>query len=311
MKKGFVKATPTIVVLISILYLLDAFYTRYFLINYNIKSSYANSGKINADVVFVGSSNVLYMVRPKVFEKETSMTMYNLASNHSAFTENEAHLAIYLKKNKKPHYLFIGISMADLTVSFCVFHPYLFTPFIKDSVIAEIVKNENPYYYYISCIPFLKYAYYNELVNYLVFQGLTNFGHPYYPKGTYNTPKGTHGFEHYHQIVKQHNGIINYDWTDKNNKDLISLIKYANSEGIEVILYEPPFWVESKKDYKGREAAIVHLQQIARENHSKLWLFDTLAICKNKGMFETVFHTNEQGSVEFTRKFAERLRNKN
>ena len=296
------KLTIAFFILFFGLFLLEKAFDFWLLQNTNNKASYVSTNAINADVVFAGSSNLLYSIDVPVLEYATNHKIYNLATNHAGLADMYAHLYLYLKYNVSPKKVILGLSLPDETLSESPFHPYLFAPSINDTAIAKLTETEQPCYRYANFIPMGKYAMYNQQSNYLVFEGLkhwlTKQKTPYYPTGTYKAPQGEHFFDGYYRFKQAHPIGVLCCWTENDAYLLAKIANLCKQKSIDLVVVEPPFWQDAKPYFIDRTERCEAITELLTPYHFQYHYStnDTDTNWAVKNNFGSAFHLNEKGA---------------
>jgi hypothetical protein len=294
-------------VLFLLLWGLEKCYDYFLLKNVNLKGSYVMEQKVDADVLFLGPCEPLWMMDPESFKKLAGMKAYNLATVHANFAENEAMLHLYLLHNRPPHYLFLYVTTESMDGGFNVFNTYSFSQFYSDPYISEQVQKEDPGYAKWTVIPFMKYAYYNDFVNFNMLQGikhvLTERKVPYFPDG-FVRPHGIAWDGRLEHFIKEYPHGRHFSWNQDEVRDLQTLLDLARGKGIQVILYESPMLDEIKPFILNRDEIKQKITKFAGSNGIPYWVFDTMQISKSRSCFFSILNTNDQGSAVFNQTFA-------
>jgi hypothetical protein len=302
------KTGISLILLILLLWGMEKGYDYFLLHNPNLKSSYVITHQINADVLFLGPCETLWMMDPALFQKYTGLTAYNLATVHASFAENEVMLELYLKKNKTPKYIFLYVTGESVDGGYNVFNTYNFSHLLSDTSVVRIVKQEDPGYFKWTSLPFLKYAYYNDYVNFNVLQGLKHslqgrqiayFGNGYVP------PHGISWDGRLEQFEQAWPKGRSFCWNPKEEKALQELISRCKSHCQQLILYESPMINEVKPYLKNREEIRQKITTLAGQNQVPYWVFDTMKIADSRKYFFSILNTNDQGSAIFNKTFAD------
>jgi len=227
------------------------------------KQSYILKRRINADIIITGNCVPLTTLNPSIIEKETKEKTYNLAEYHSNITDNFLTYYLYLKNNRVPKKLFIYISPETFDPLFNTFNTYRFSSLLNERKVKEIVKKNDPSYFFASYIPFLKYGYYNNQTHFKAIQGakhlFTNKQHIQFENGYLPLNDKEIEFKNAYPIGYQ------FKWDRKEELQLIEFIRFVKSKGTNVILFESPFYSKSKLDYPNRNLIIQKIKKLANK----------------------------------------------
>jgi len=298
--------------LLLLLFGMEKCYDFFLMKNVNLKSSYVNTHKIDADVLFLGPCEPLWMMDPDLFQKYTGLKAYNLSTVHANFAENQLMLELYLRANKRPKYLFLYVTGESVDGTFNVFNTYNFPQFIgyHRSFIKSIVQAQDSSYIYHEFFPFLKYAYYNDFVNFNAFQGLKHFlagrSIPYFPNG-YVRPHGIVWDGRLERFEKEHPKGYTFKWAPEEYGYLLDLLEMGYRNDIQIILYESPMLNEIKPFLLNRDEIKNKISNFAGEygNNVPYWVFDTMKISDSRDYFFSILNTNNKGSAIFNKTFAD------
>ena len=275
--------------------------------NVNLKSSYVSSHRIDADVLFLGPCQTLWMMDPDLFQTYTGLKAYNLSTVHANFAENEVMLRLYLQANKAPKYIFLYAGGESVDGAFSVFNTYSFAQFLDLPQIRTTVKKQDPAYFRYSFIPFMKYAYYSDFVNFNLVQGIKHaIGRkqvPYFPNG-YVRPHGISWDGRLERFEKENPGGYRYKWNPEELNGLTDFIRLAKQQQIELILYESPMLNEVKPFLPNRDEIKDKISKFAGDNGVAYWVFDTMKISDSRDYFFSILNTNNKGSAIFNKTFA-------
>ncbi|HEY1040902.1 MAG TPA: hypothetical protein VGF30_15920 [Bacteroidia bacterium] len=266
--------------------------------NRNTKAEYVQSKKIDADIVFHGPCEPLWMIDPAQIDPQIKKTSYNLALSHSDFADNYLHLYLYLENNKAPKYLFLYVTPESMDKKFNTFNTFRFANYTNDSLVAEVIKENDPAYYKWMNIPFMRFAYYNTYTSFNAVQGckhyFNNKTEAYFPNGFEPPAKITwdnHLEDMQHQYPKGYSFIID----SLRVKYLHKTIELAQSKGVKVILYESPVLKESLSNLKNREDVVKLIDNIAWEHNAIYKQFDDLPLAESREYFISSLNLNLDG----------------
>ena len=297
------KISISSIVILLLLIGLDKLYTFGLIYNVNIKASYIQTAKIDADVLIHGPCEPLWMISPKLLDKQTHLKSYNLALSHSDFADNYLHLFLYLKNNKAPNYLFLYVTPESMDTLYNTFNTFRFAPYAGDALVDSVLKSCDENYYNWSKFPFMKYAYYNSKINFNVLQGwkyyLTKSTKPYFEDG-YEPPIQIKWDNHLEKFIQLYPHGYYFKWNSLREKYLRKIIELAQSKSCKVYLYESPVLKEALPLQPNRDEIIQKINAIALEYCVKYVQFDNMKIAESRQYFMSTLNTNLKGSAIFT-----------
>ncbi len=270
--------------------------------NCNIKIAYVQKEKIDADILFLGPCEPLWMISPEIIDKQIGMKSYNLALSHSDFADNYLHLYFYLKNNKSPECLYLYVTPESMDLKYNTFNTYRFAPYVGDAEVDSVLRECDPAYYRWVNLPFMKYAYYSNNIHFNALQGLKHyFNHrklPYFPDG-YEPPFQVKWDNHLEKFIHLYPNGYNFDWNQQREKYFCKTIELAQQKGIKVYLFESPVLKESLKYQPNRELIIERIKAIAVKYKVSYKQFDKMKIAESREYFMSTLNTNLKGSAIF------------
>lgn len=280
--------------------------------NCNIKSSYIQNAKIDADVLIHGPCEPLWMIYPKLLDRQSGVKSYNLALSHSDFADNYLHLYLYLKNNKAPKYLFLFVTPESMDNKYNTFHTYRFAPYIGDTLVDSVLNENDTEYFKWTMIPFMKYAYYSSYINFDVIQGLKH----YYNHKT--IPRFADGYEppffrvwdnHLEEFIKIYPNGYEFKWDSLREKYLRRIIELSQQHGIKIILYESPVLEESFAFQPNRNEVVNRIRKVASEYGVSYVQFEGMEMAKSRKHFTSPLNTSIEGSRVFTDSLGKYIKN--
>ncbi|MEO8760570.1 MAG: hypothetical protein ABI388_05260, partial [Bacteroidia bacterium] len=253
--------------------------------NLNIKASYVTSHKINADVLVLGPCEPLWMAAPEVITKKTGLSCYNLANSHSDFADNYLHLHLYLKNNKAPNYLLLFVTPESFDTNYNTFYSYRFSSFLKDTVVANTVKECDKDFYRFTSFPFMKYGYYSHQTFFSALQGwkhyITKKTLPYYADG-FEPPAKIVWDNHYENLKKKYPKGYSFTLDSLREKYLYKLLWLCKEQNIKVIMYESPILKETAQNQPNRADFIEQINFVAKNMGFTFISFQDLPMAESR-----------------------------
>ena len=272
--------------------------------NCNIKASYIQKNKIDADLLIHGPCQALWIVRPSIIEKKTHLKTYNLGLTHADFADNYLHLYLYLKHNKAPQYLFLYVSPESMDLNYNMFNTYRFAPFAGDVIVDSVLKEcDSAYFKWIS-IPFMKYGYYNNATNFDAIQGLkhffTNKTTPYFQDNGYEPPFNPIKESDPNAFVQIYPDGFKFVWNTLREKYLRKTIELAQQHNIRVYLYESPLLKKAVLHLPNRTATLQKIKSLADEYGIEFVRFENMKMADSVSYFFSTVGMTTKGSQIFS-----------
>jgi len=289
--------------IICCLFLLQFFFSFGVKHNLNIKSSYVSSHKINAAILVLGPCEPLWMIAPELITKKTNLSCYNLANSHSDFADNYLHLHLYLKNNKAPKYLLLFVTPESFDTNYNTFYSYRFASFLKDTVVANTIKECDKDFYRYTSFPFMKYGYYSHQTFFSALQGwkhyFTKKALPYYADG-FEPPAKIIWDNHYENLKKKYPKGYSFTLDTLREKYLYKLLWLCKEQLIEVVMYESPILKETAQNQPNRADFIKQIHYVAKNMHIKFISFQNLPMTGDRKNYVSPMVTTLQGSYLFS-----------
>ena len=322
--------------LVLLFWSLEKLFDYLILQNKNIKASYVYSGGLTYDILYHGPCEPLFTISPNYLDSLTRLKSYNFALRHTDFADNYLHLYLYLKNNKAPKQVYLYVTPESFDLRFNTFHTFRFAPYLKDSVIRNVVMEMDSDYSKYTWIPFIKYAYYNSYKTFDALQGakhiFTTNKKPYFSDGfiphhATDYPGENDGYIAPKQLLyaankkisKESDSSLFYElyskkeefvWDKTREKYLRKIISLCKENNIQLFLYESTPYFGSVYDQVNRKEFINRTHEIAFENRIQYLVFDTLPLTYEKKHFVCPLIFTVPGSKIFMKEFAKTV-NKN
>lgn len=305
------KITIIFCVLLTVLYGLEKLYDHLLRQNRNIKVSNITKDQKDYEVIFHGSCTPALIVSPEIFNKYTGLNAYNLGEHNANYAENYLSFLIYLKYHEAPDFLFVDVTPESLDERFNRFGSYRYAHYLDMTEVKEVVKEMDPDYYKWTWIPFMKYAYFNDKVNFNTLQGgwhkVKSKPEAFYKDGfelrkpSENAPKMP--------FKSGYDGGITLKWSQKREKYLRKLVRLAEDNGTKVILFNPPMYSETSKLILNKQEIFSRSGSMASELKLDYLNFDTLSMAKDRSNFITTINMSYEGAILFSELFSDYINN--
>lgn len=282
--------------------MLDRAWTFGLLHNQNLKLSNTSAHPPDAALLVHGPCEPLWIVSPNLLDPVTGLRSYNLAMSHSDFADNYLHLYLYLKSNKPPDILFLYVTPESLDPRFNVFNTYRFAPYLDDSLVAAVVRENDPDYFRWTFIPFMRYAYYSKQVTFHAIQGwkhfLTGRDSAYYPDG-FEPPARRVWGNHHGSFVQLYENDVLFTTDPMREKYLRLTIRLAKTHGIKVYLYESPVLSEAIPFQPNRDEMVGQIKKMAAQEGVEYVQFSNLPMAGDRRYFNSTLTFNMEGVKVF------------
>jgi hypothetical protein len=291
--------------------------------NVNLKASYIQRQRIDAEVLFHGPCEPLFTINPAYLESKWNKKVYNLSLDHSDFADNYLHLYLYLKSNKVPEYLFLYVTPESFDLHYNTFHTYRFIPFMNDSLVEATVNDCDSNYAEWSNLPLLKYTYFGNRLNLLALQGFKHL------VSGRDSAYFVNGYEDHKQnpltfmdgeipndsllwgnlpSANKYPLGVSFTWNENRARYFAKVLDLATSKGIKTILYESPSYLAVVETQPDRLDFLLKTRKIAHKYDVPYWIFDDTEISDLHQNFVSPQIMNSKASVQFMDILYERIK---
>ena len=266
------------------------------------------NGKINADLLIMGSSRAWVQISPKILDSALHLNSYNLGMDGSQFNMQYMRFRIYLQHNRKPKYIVQEVGYTSTLGWFNELPtPLQFLPYLRDSSIWAITQwSATPFSQLDRYFPMYKYN--NEFP--LVKEGvLSYFGH-----GVKSTKyKGYEGKEmrwdsSFHNFIKTNPQGKAWEISPVAVNYFREYLEFCKANDIKVILVYPPAFIQSLDYVKNKEEILGVFNQLSKEYDAPFYNYMYDSLNYSRSNFYNSMHLNKRGSEIFSHKLAEQLR---
>ena len=115
-------------------------------------------GKINAEIVISGSSRALTHYDPRIIERMTGYSTFNIGLNGSQTDMQLARLKAYLRHNRKPKLIVQNLDMFSFLTSHEIYDPSQYVPYLTEESIYAGVRRVYPDAWKWKYLPLYGYA---------------------------------------------------------------------------------------------------------------------------------------------------------
>lgn len=258
-------------------------------------------GKINADLIILGSSRAWVQVSPFVLDTTLSVSAYNLGMDGSQFSQQYDRYLLYRKYNKMGKCVVWVFDFHSFTKAGGIVHHQQYLPYLSIPAIQGMLSQYNQ--------PFGIVDYYGPLVKYnnevpLIAEGLKcycgNISKPVKYKGyrSQNSP----------WKVPKTAKLPDYKTDSATITAFQTFLKTAQTEGIQVFLVFAPYQHDVPERNKMRNAILTQLLIGEKQYGAHVLDYTTDTLCQNKTYFYNYSHLNRTGAKLFSVKLARDIR---
>lgn len=249
------------------------------------------------DVLFIGSSRAEMHFDPKIFDSITGLNSYNMGISGASPKISLALLKTYCSYHQKPKYLLCNIDYfslqndTDRLNDFPRYFPYLENDLLRNELQKMDKRFSSFYYNPLHSLPYTQIEYLSASLH-----GWLNIA------GKYDTLMYK-GFQ-----TSESNAFNSSDKPQpkysflsvKNRKYLDSLILFAKTNDIRLMLITSPVYGNGEMNVSNKNQLVNQLKNIAFINHVPYLNYTDSSIYKNHLLFADFFHLNRPGAYRFT-----------
>jgi hypothetical protein len=279
----------------------------------NLKNSIYNDwqniieGKINSDILIMGSSRGFVCYNSKVIEDKLKLKTFNISYNAAGYKLQQSKFDIYLKNNIKPKIIIQNIDLAHFNENRVLPEEFQFIPFLNNEYINDLVIPYDRKYNCFRYIPLLKYNQNLNLLKNGIYANFWDFNVEY--ETTYA------GYSPQQRIFKvdSHNlkklKKMSEDGLDINEyrRIFLRIVEFYNArfDGSTKIIFvwAPEHSLRLNKIYDlARNPLINELESIQRDNKNIYFInMSHDEISNHDNYFYDTFHLNKRGSQIFSK----------
>lgn len=262
-------------------------------------------GKIDSEIIILGSSRGVVSYDPKIFSKQTELTTFNLSFDAAPYNLQRIKLEAYLEKNAVPKVIIQNVDMAHFNKSYSIPNKFQFIPFMGKNTLQEELKKVDPDFGKYYTIPLVKY---NGSVNFLKI-GLLNifnersstqtFAQAYNPKNL-QFKKDIHNLERLDNLENSSRG---FDRFKPGLDALEEILNEIPSETIVFLVWAPEHFERLKyaKHFRSKiEKRLEELNNAHSNVHYLNYSRDSISLHSN--LYYDTFHLNKKGATIFSEK---------
>lgn len=266
-------------------------------------------GRVNADVLIMGSSRAVVSYDPSVISKKSNLKSYNLGFNAGGENLQLEKLKIYLKFNQNPKIIIQNIDQAHFGFNKNLPEETQFIPFIENNEMKDFLIKYNSKYEYLDYVPLLKYNNYQSVF----FEGfLSNF------KSIKAKNPNFNGFIPVSKQFKldEHNlrnlekvKIEQHDISGKVDKMLNFYSENLNSECLVFFVWAPEKVERLNQKFLSSKEYVKTILKKKIKNNPNYFFIDLMdnPISYNQNYYYDTFHLNSNGAKIFSIELMENI----
>lgn len=267
-------------------------------------------GKINADVVFLGSSRTYKHFNPKVFDKKLKKNTYNLGNNGISLDLQAIRNKAYFSNNTNPKIIIQNVDITCLNKTKELYNkPQYFPYYTLDNykILSELDANVTLEYF----IPIYKYrGFLNVFIDaYNGYLGKEENTNHVYKGFSASGSVWNHKFENEKKKLKGKKfdfSTLNLSGRYKVLENLIENLKQTNAKVF--LVWSPEYYERQELNGKTQQKVLNSFKRIAEQKKVVFLDFTKDSLCLSKDYFYDSYHLNGKGANLFSNKVADSIK---
>lgn len=269
-------------------------------------------GKLNSDIIILGSSRSFVSLNPNILEKTTNLSTYNLSFNAGSYNLQNLKYKAYLKNNTPPKIIIQNIDMAHFTESNRIPAPYQFIPFLDNKNLQSGLVCYFDEYLLKTSLPLYKY----NSEHRLLLKGIQSFfGRTYilfptqkgFSSKNISFKRDSSNIERLKSLEKESINQTKY------SKGIISIENLVDtpkiSQTLVVLIWLPEYSERLELNKELRLYLKNQVKKIVADNKSAVFIdYSNDSISFDRKYFYDTFHLNKEGAQLMSKKLADTLK---
>jgi hypothetical protein len=265
-------------------------------------------GQISAGILITGSSRAQTHYDPRVVERATGLSTYNIGINGSQTDMQVAMLKTYLRHNRAPRLLIHNLDLFAFQTTKEIYDPAQYLPYLHEEEIYRAISRVHADAWKWKWLPLYGYATQDLRLTWLRgLKGLVGMNPPetHFLGFTPRVTDWTGDFEKYRE---SHPNGVAFEIEETGVKDLEDVALLARSANVPVLFVYSPEYYEMQRMERNRQDIFARFHAIASTSGAQVWDFSDSEICRNRTYFYNSQHLNALGAERFSVALAERIR---
>jgi hypothetical protein len=257
-------------------------------------------GEVNADIVITGSSRAVVHYDPRIIEKSTGLTAFNIGLNGSQTDMQVAFFKAYLKHNRKPKLVVHNLDTFTFVTSKEIYDPAQYMPYLYEDELYRPILKIHPDAWKWKYLPLYGYVALDLQLSWV--DGLKAF------VGIQPKENQFLGFEprylewtgDFGAFKAANPGGVSFPIEPEGVKDLEDLLATCQREGIRVLLAYSPVYHEMRELERNRDEVFARFHALAARHGAEVIDYGASDIALHQQYFYNSQHLNAQGAELFS-----------
>ncbi len=262
-------------------------------------------GKINADLLILGSSRAKYHFSPEILDSVLSVNSYNFGMNGYRLNMQIGRFRLYEKYNKTPGTIIISLDIRSLTQRRNLHLINQFLPYLWDDDIKKLTRNYEGFSFADYWVPAYRYLTMRKkkpiLIGILEYFHLKHYINNSYKGFHYNDVPWDGRFDKFEEANP--NGV-RYEAEEASINLLESFLKECRDNNIFIILAYSPEYIQGQR-LENNRGEILSIYDVLADKYGFPFLdYSQDRISYEKQYFYNSTHLNKRGAELFSLKLA-------
>lgn len=264
-------------------------------------------GKVNADLVISGSSRAVTHYDPRIIQKITGLTVFNLGRNGSQTDMQLAVLKTYLRHNKKPQMVVQNLDAYSFVTTREVYDPAQYLPYLDQEDIYGALKAINPAIWKSKYIPL--YGYVAEDMRFTWVTGLKGFlgWSPQEDHFLGFNPRSGKWSQDFDRFRAKNPQGVRIEIEPAGVRVVEELIRVCRQSGIRLVFVYSPEYREMQLLTRNRDEIFDEFHQLSYRFEVPLLDFSGWDHSLDREFFQNSQHLNAEGAAAFSLDVAKQL----
>lgn len=264
-------------------------------------------GRINSDLVIIGSSRAMVHVSPAILTQHLGVSVYNLGHNGQHFPMQKVRFEEFMKFNRAPTWVVQAVDVTSLHDRQTVFQYEQFLPWLDRPALRDAVSHYQGFDLFDPWLPMYRYRGRGELVQ-------TGFGVTLgWTMTEYDRQRGYLGRDlkwdgAFDEFANANQQGFEVSVDSGVESSLNEFVGRQTENGIRWVMVFTPEYEPAQQLCLNRSNVVGRLKTIAERHDAVFMDYSDDPICLDKSLFYNSQHLNRTGAERFSLSLAEQLK---
>lgn len=263
-------------------------------------------GQINADIIISGSSRALNNFDPRVIQRQTGRTTFNIGIDGSQTDMQLAVFKTYLRHNAKPSLLIHSLDSFAFVTSRSGVAVGQYLPYLDEDAIYQALSAVDANTWKARYVPLYGYAVDMGFTWWAGLRGLLGWN-PREDRYSGFGPRHAHWTGEFDRYRQDRPNGVRFEIEPEGVRDFEELMALCKDRGIPVLLVYSPVYYEMQALEKNRDEIFTLFTEIAQRYDAALWDYSRSPISFRTEYFVNSQHLNAEGAAMFSADLAATL----